>query len=432
MQSCDIKRFVDWWRGDDAFRARFEADPAGTVAAYGIRVDPDAVRSLCDADPGVDGAAHPALAPYYEDLRARAAVYDELDQLESTIADPGFAGWRQRQRQRFATQAPDAWGRKNPHLMFAIELSDGCSIACPYCAGAPGRLTSVSRFTPANAARFRGAIQAIKAMSGCSTLSGVLYHFTEPLDNPDYERFLEAYREELGVVPQTTTAAWAKRPERTRRLLAMAREHGRGVQRFSVNSVEAFRSCMALFTPEELRHVLIVHHYPEAGGVYYRSGRARSRDDAVDGSIACVSGFLINLPTRTIQLVSPCIEPARWPKGFRSFAASTFESDDDLAAFVARQRHEVFDRVLHDDAPVALRNDVSLLEAEDGTLRLRTLYRTFTFGDRLQQRVLRHCSPTATVASVIDDCSREHSSAPVFAFLQLLWDAGLLEDGAWR
>jgi hypothetical protein len=429
MQSCDIKRFADWWKGDDAFRARFEANPAGAVAEYGIRVDPAAVRPLCDPDAASDAAAEPRLAPYYEDLRAHDALYEELERLDATVLDPAFADWRQRQRQRFSTQAPDAWGRRNPHLMFAIELSDGCSIQCPFCAGAPDRLRAVSRFTPESEARFRSVLRAIAAASRCATPSGLLYYFTEPLDNPDYERYLEVCLEELGRLPQTTTAAWARRPERTRRLLAMARERDGGAQRFSVNSVEAFRSCMALFTAEELRHVILVPHYPESGGVYYRSGRAGGRADAIDGSIACVSGFLVNLPSGTIQLVSPCIEPARWPRGFRSLAASTLESDADLATFIETARATVLDRVLHDGAPIELRRDLSLQQDADGTLRLRSRYRTFTLRGGLQDSVVRRCTERRTVADVIEASAAEHPAPEVFAFLQLLWDKGLLEDG---
>lgn len=428
MQSYDIKRFVDWWKGDDAFRSRFRADAAGALAHYGIHVDPEAVRELCETGLGDGTPCHPALEPYYREVREQQAVYDHLDRLESAIGDPGFAAWRQRQRRRFASQAPDSWGRQNPHIMFAVELSDGCSIACPFCAGAARSLESVSRFTPANEALFRGLLRRISKFAACPTPSGLLYHYTEPLDNPDYEKFLQAYREELGELPQTTTAAWGRRPDRTRRVLAMAREHGGRVQRFSVNSVEDFRSCMRLFPPEELRDVVIVPHYPEAGGIYYRSGRARSLADAVEGSVACVSGFLVNLAARTIQLVAPCIEPTAWPDGYRSLAASSFRTDDDVAAFFDRCREEVLDRILHDATPVALRKDLRSSEGADGTIQVRSLYRAYRFQEDLQKAVLRLAGERRPLGALVDRLSGDHGEGAVFNFVQLLWDSGLLDD----
>jgi hypothetical protein len=428
MQSYDIKRFVDWWKGDDAFRSRFRADAAGAVADYGIRVDPEAVRELCEPGPGDGTPRHPALDAYYRDIQAQQSVYDDLDRLESAIGDPGFAAWRQRQRRRFASQAPDSWGRQNPHIMFAIELSDGCSVGCPFCAGAVGRLESISRFTPANEATFRTLLRRISTFASCPTPSGLLYHYTEPLDNPDYEKFLQAYREELGELPQTTTAAWGRRPDRTRRVLAMAREHGGRVQRFSVNSVEDFRSCMRLFAPQELRDVVFVPHYPEAGGIYYRSGRARSLADAVEGSVACVSGVLVNLAARTIQLVAPCIEPSAWPRGYRSLAASSFRTDDDLAAFFERCRGDVLDRILHDTTPVALRKDLHSSEGAGGTFQLRSLYRTYRFEEELQKAVLRLAGERRPLGALVDELSGAHAEGAVFGFVQLLWDSGLLAD----
>lgn len=208
----------------------------------------------------------------------------------------------------------------------------------------------------------------------------------------------------------------------------MAREGGGGVQRFSVNSVEDFRSCMRLFTPEELRDVVFVPHYPEAGGIYYRSGRAQSLADAVEGSVACVSGFLVNLAARTIQLVAPCIEPSAWPDGYRSLASSSFRTDEDLAAFLERCREEVLDRILNDTTPVALRKDLQSSEGADGTLQLRSLYWTYRFAEDLQKAVLRLAGERRPLGALVDELSGAHAEGAVFAFVQLLWDSGLLAD----
>jgi hypothetical protein len=43
------------------------------------------------------------------------------------------------------------------------------------------------------------------------------------------------------------------------------------------------------------------------------------------GSISCISGFLVNMVHRTIQLVSPCYTSEKWPYGYRIFDETTFE-----------------------------------------------------------------------------------------------------------
>ena len=51
---------------------------------------------------------------------------------------------------------------------------------------------------------------------------GTCYYATEPLDNPDYEKFADAFYDVFGVVPQLTTAAAMRKPERTKAYLEKA------------------------------------------------------------------------------------------------------------------------------------------------------------------------------------------------------------------
>ncbi|MDR3265487.1 MAG: hypothetical protein LBT15_05710, partial [Synergistaceae bacterium] len=48
------------------------------------------------------------------------------------------------------------------------------------------------------------------------------------------------------------------------------------------------------------------------------------------GSIACVSGFLINMIRRDIQLVSPCYTSERWKYGYRVYDRAEFRDARDF------------------------------------------------------------------------------------------------------
>jgi hypothetical protein len=120
----------------------------------------------------------------------------------------------------------------NGHLPFTVELTKGCSIGCDYCAANAGPLRRIARFTEANARLFRDILRTIAEFFGERADIGFLYYATEPLDNSDYERYQQIFREELGRLPPTTTAAWWRKPERARRILQMGRDSNGWNNRF--------------------------------------------------------------------------------------------------------------------------------------------------------------------------------------------------------
>ena len=103
------------------------------------------------------------------------------------------------------------------------------------------------------------------------------------------------------------------------------------------------------FTPDEFRDVGMLmqqkdseeHRVKVPGGREkmlarldgYGDLRDKDADDEGDtfvpqGSIACVSGFLINLVERTLKLISPCYTTREYPYGYRVFAEASFALDD--------------------------------------------------------------------------------------------------------
>jgi hypothetical protein len=168
------------------------------------------------------------------------------------------------------------------------------------------------------------------------------------------------------MYPQTTTAQGHKDPERVRKLLKESEARGCRVNRFSVLTESLLRRIFASYTPDELAGVEIVAQMkdgtvPKAAAGAFRE-MAKSKTAVVDleqrklaklaetsrrlasgsgeevgdmamsqpGTIACVSGFLLNMVTRTVKLISPCRANDKWPLGYIVFDERHFTDAADL------------------------------------------------------------------------------------------------------
>ena len=434
MHYAQVKRFIECWDGDNAFRKVFADNPAKALRSYDLKVDPKEVAALCRRDKNdririadlVKG--RPALKAYGEYVEAINKFSLEILQKQIEILNPIFETWSARQKARFSTQAPSDWSEKNPFLAFSIELSEGCSVGCSYCAGAAEKLRSVAPFTQENEMLFRGILGALTEFSGVDSIYGLLYFFTEPLDNPDYAKYLQAYYDEVGEIPQTTTAAWFRDIARTRRLLAQSKALDGGVERFSINSLKHFRFCMETFTAEDLKKVNLVLNYPEAFSHLYKSGRALSLSDAIDGTTACVCGFLVNLATRNVKLVSPCIEPDIWPKGYRILAESTFAGIPDFKAFLTFCQNTIMNSVLASDRALRFRRDLDIQIHRDNMAILKTRYRQMTIESEMGIAMLRLIDGSQSPEEIVSNLSEKYSATKIYGLLNLWWDKGLFED----
>jgi radical SAM family RiPP maturation amino acid epimerase len=341
-----VKRFGERWRADRAFREALPDDPRGAAARYRLPTDAEEMRCLWDGDfaasrePGWEAP----LAVQRHRLFGREKLLhrEKLRSVECVPAEPRWRAWRARQINR-------AFGHLGPrahdgiiHAPFAIELSDGCSVGCWFCGVSAERKRGDFPYTPENAGLWRDVLGVLRDLAGASAAAtGFCYWATDPLDNPDYERFCVDVAEICGRFPQTTTAQPHKDFERTRRLLRLSVEHGCTINRFSVLTLRIFDAIMEAFSAEELLHCEIVSQNPEAVHVQSNAGRALgsprlgrlARDHGVDpielsrvpGTIACVSGFLLNMVRRTVRLITPCPSDARWPDGYWTYEEARFE-----------------------------------------------------------------------------------------------------------
>jgi radical SAM family RiPP maturation amino acid epimerase len=361
-QVSHLKRFLELYCVDPSFRADLRVDPQGAIAQRMLQVDLNDVRSLWDAQWDRDKAAALPLSETVQDFLSFSQEWmdwPELRQIGDRSHHPQFKAWRSRQIARTQWQFSEGLAQRIAHIPVSFELSQGCSVGCYFCGISAPKLEDIFVYTPENAKLWRGILTVLQETLGESASAGFCYWATDPLDNPDYEQFMLDFHAILGVFTQTTTAQPTKDLNRVRSLLKLSFEKGCKLNRFSILSAKILRQVYAEFTPEELlfvglvpqnreAHVLTEFPFVAAPARKMNAGRLLQRNSAkssdetanpstapngsVDGTIACVSGFLINLVQRQIKLVSPCLASPENPLGYITFDQRTFS---DVASFAA-------------------------------------------------------------------------------------------------
>ncbi len=431
MKAEESKRFHDLWRGDADFRQRFLEQPEAALQQWSMPGEASALHAFCVEQnkqgnlqlAGLD--EQPGQQAYRAHNKEKRVWLKNLYAYE--FGDHAFSSWRLRQISRFRTQVPDDWADRNPHIPFVVELTNGCSLSCPFCAGAAKSLDpSIPAFT-ATQSFFEGLISRLQQKVGLQQAPGVLYFFTEPLDHPEYEQYLAAAADIWGMVPQTTTAAWFRDEGRTRRLMKLTEGRGMPYNRFSVNSKKRFQQCLKTYSPQDLLHTQLVLNYPEAAGApLYASGRGRQMDNTIQGSVACVSGFLVNLPLRRIQLVSPTLELERWPKGYRILEEASIANLKDVELFLQHCHETRFNSVLHGRSPLLLRSDLQLQQDNNRWFLMNT-YRRIPLRPG-EKSIIEHLAKVKTVDDLLEYDIPGLSANQVFNRLNTWWANGILED----
>jgi radical SAM family RiPP maturation amino acid epimerase len=447
----ESKRFLEKWTADPRFKALVDQDPAGAVARHGIRVDPDEVRLLWDREAVIRHGARPvppSVQAYRDFIRHKMTHCDQI-RLDAAPADPRVDLWRRRQLNRCLGQFQREKFRRVVHAPAAFELSRGCSVGCWFCGVAAPRLDGHFRYTEANAALWRDVLGALRTFWGPGAEWAFCYWATDPLDNPDYERFLLDFADVLGRCPQTTTAQPLKDPARTRRVLELSRARGCEVNRFSILTLKMLERVHAEFTADELTWVELVtlnreSDLPKANAGRYRelALKGQVRDEAPvetsGNTIACVSGFLFNMVERTVKLISPCPSDDRWPLGYIVFDEGAFTDGADLTALLARLRDRHMALSIRRDDPARWRSDVAYERSGDA-IRLAAPFLAMRFGPDEQPW---GAAPLADVADLVATGDRTAGEvagaleeragvapAETFEALNLLRHYGVLDDG---
>jgi len=353
---------------------------------------------------------------------------------------PWFRSWRERQMQRSAQQLPPLTAASIVHAPFAVELSNGCSVGCWFCGISAPRLGDVFTHGAEHAALFRSMLDAFTEVFGTATGRGFCYWATDPIDNPDYERFLDDFFAHTGMLPQTTTALALRDLDRTRAIVERSVAARGMINRFSLLSLQQVLRVHEAFTPGELLHVELVtqnreNHQAKARAGRALTGKARKAgtdapgNEVSDGTIACVSGFLVNMVNRELRLISPCKADAAHPLGYITFDEARFDDGAQLRSEVQRMVEEHMRPGLPDDSEVGFPDHITVHDEAEGITLHGPYLRTTLDLDAVGGEVVRTLGTASSrVGNLLDrvgagDLLRE--SAALFT-LERLHDLGFL------
>ena len=373
---AETKRALELWTMEPGFREKFLAAPEETLSSYGLFVDALSVKILGDRETALAYKDCPpenlprAVRRYRGFLQEKLEERDRLAMEGCVPKHPAFREWRGRQQNRCWAEL----GAKNQaivHVTTGFELDLGCSVGCPFCGIMAGPLRKVCRYDEENAALWKGILRFAKETVGDAAGQGSCYYATEPFDNPDYEKFADDFFAIFGVIPQITTATAMRNPERTRAYLSGSLMKYRRIHRFSVLSLDFFHKILATFTPEELVCVELLPQFTDAPhNMFANAGRARKANvkkvDRDGNTIACISGFVVNMAERSLRLITPCGASDAHPTGELIIAKEYFADLDvfkrSFTAMIDRYMKPEFPK----DQPLFLRPGISFKKTETG------------------------------------------------------------------
>jgi radical SAM family RiPP maturation amino acid epimerase len=442
-----IKRLLERHEGDAGFRARLAepgADWRAIATGYGLEIDPREVAPLLIRDAGARDAAiresgGPLVRTWLDYTADLAGVGPFLVGAgDCPEANPAFHAWRQRQIRRAVGELGD-YAKVITHPILAFELTAGCSVGCWFCGISAGKLQGAFSYNDENRQLWRAVLEQSLALFGSAAQSGFCYWATEPADNPDYPDFIEDFYRVTGALPSTTSAMPVRDPAWTRRVLRLHDAFGGLLNRFSILNLRMLDRVHQTFTADELLGVRMVLQNKESTLPKSRAGRARDRAERpdqpdtslIDGStIACVTGFLVNMVERSIQLVSPTPSDARRPRGYRVFGSRRFDTAQGFRAAIESLIAEHMPETIPAGRPLGFRRDLAYSGTEEGfVVEAHGARYTFTGGDptRLLGRLMldaRHTVDEITAALV----GAGLDVILAADLLQQLFDRGLIED----
>lgn len=402
-----LKRFFEWAKGDPEFRSRladgrFTEKQLDRMRRIGINLDLSDLAFIWEdedsfnevigffsavyrkGEPGVELreklARYPLLNLWIRYNQLYAVKYSSfVTRAMSRSGSSKLDAWRKRRIESTKSEL-GLYGYQIDHPVFALELSHGCSVGCWFCAFAVTKLDGTLVFDEKKDF-FRGVVREMVESFGPSAAGeALLYYRTEPHDNRDYIRFMEEFGRITGSDVCTSTAATGDAAW-IRSLIDYYRRKRLPWPRLSVLSKAALYFIHDNFSPEDLRDVELLMQMKdterekvhggrilvEQGGLKCRSEGEYLADIVPQGSIACISGFLVDMVRRTIEMISPCYTSNRWPFGYRIFGQASFSEEPGgfTRAVTGLIEKAAFDSPPA-DKPLRFRDDLAFKEVSDG------------------------------------------------------------------
>ena len=477
---AEVKRFLECYEGDRDFRealdagGRFTDEQRRMLKDIGVTFEPEAMALLwtrrdvvdripplvahCDSFEDAPSDIRAALAPYPE-LRVWYSWrhrFDRLRMIQKLVVtvkptlSPEYTAWRARRAAAVRNEL-DRFGWSLDHPCHAVEMAVGCSVGCGFCAFDAGKLETVFDLArPENRELVAAVASGMANVLGWPAAHGMLYWSTEPNDNPHYVRLLRFWQEMTGAALCTATARAGE--DWVGELIGYYSTIPSPWPRISVLSRNVMRRLHKAFTPMEMRDTTLLMQQKDAEVFRAKVPGGRERmlrqlveaDDLRDvdfenppegfqppqGSIACISGPLVNMVNRTVKLISPCYTSMEHRYGYRVFDETTFEPGPEgfevaLKRIIARSMAVA----PYPEMPVRWRDDLKMVPQPDGfTLLSPTVRRDFRRGElhlRIAELIVRG---DRTYEQVLDALSDNPLVGPVaaMAMLDLLFKRGYL------
>ncbi len=412
----NIKRIADLMGCIPGSIEEFEADTPAFLKKHGLdMLDPEEMRLIFLSEnnekkeamyksPDALDLMSESFFRYSQFMNNKIAFRDFLKDKGCVPTNKKAKAWRARNQKRCDSNL----GGVNIgfiHAILTIEMAEGCSVGCDFCGLGATKLKQVFRYTDENAELFKGVLRVLHEELGDSAAFGMMYFATEPLDNPDYEKFQDDYFNEFNMIPQITTAVFDRNIERTRRLVHDLDVKPGFIHRFSLRSLQMAQTALEQFTPEELVNVELITQYEESpyflpytvvgNEIESQSKRSRTRDNVklIDealartldapvlqneikrlknlkykdpGTICCVDGFRINMCKKTINILTPCHQNEKYPNGIAETPEVTFTDVDDFRIKLLWLINEYMLESVPEDEPLRLYEYLELGETAHG------------------------------------------------------------------
>lgn len=358
-----VKRFLERWTGDAEFRHALLSGSqtlSEAARACGCEIDVASLLPVCHPDfvsfrAEANEQTWPLTAMWDRFIQSSISNRRQLTMAGySGGSNPDYDVWRTRQMGRaFFDLGLSGAGIVHPPV--AIELSSGCSVGCAFCGLTAEKFLGHASLAGHGREEWEDTISSLQDFFGDGLKTSFLYWATDPLDNPEYLDFLDIWHRRVGALPQTTTAIPLRDVAMTRAVLQRWNEH-RGIpNRFSILTTRLLREVHASFTPEELfgvelvlqnkgattRKTLAGRPYIKVHDAEAQASDQRPAADMSAGTIACVTGAIVNIRERTVKLVSPTVASERWPNGYVEFDRRAYENGQALKSVLhgMRERH---------------------------------------------------------------------------------------------
>lgn len=430
IPASNYKRFLEYAGMDKGFLKRYEEDPVGELKRSGIKLRPE---EILHGD--YENELSDAAVAYRDFFNAKLDMRDRIKVICDPI-DERFAKWRNRQMERCARSFSQARTEALVHITMAWELSSGCSVGCKFCGLNSGKLSKVFFASDENKELWKGCLDAATKIIGPSVGQGMCYYGTEPLDNPDYEYFMEDWYERFGRYAQITTAAATRNIERTRHLLSKLDINGDTIFRFSIKSLEEFNEIMAAFTPEELILTELLPQFEEAPQNHFVKSGRNAGDGEFDETICCTSGFLVNMCDQTIKLITPINASERFPNGQVEYAVEHF---NDAKEFEEKMQKMIdgMKTILSPTEELKMYDYLDFAEDKDGGMLIANkLGYGIKFGDESISRfVKRACEMLKEgghnrrgIGEAMCEIDSRFDPVSIYSIINKMWNMGIIVD----